>query len=129
MSTLTPEERKKKQALAKRLMEQMQHHVLVCEGHCCKLRSEPQDVVEGFKQALIDTGMEEKVRISTTSCLHRCGDSCTVAVYPEGIWYQHVTNMSAQKIVREHFVNGNPLEEQMIYKYDGEKFVPKIQDK
>jgi (2Fe-2S) ferredoxin len=34
----------------------------------------------------------------------RCGEGPTVAVYPDGIWYQAVQERDAAEIYREHLV-------------------------
>ncbi len=125
MSTLTPEQREAKRALSRKLMGKLKHHVFVCNGHCCGNRTNPTEVVEGFKAALKEVGMDEEVRITTTSCLHRCGDACTVVVYPDGIWYQHVTAEKASKIVEEHFKMGQPVNDYIVYEYMNGKFLEK----
>lgn len=125
MMTLTDEQKREKHARAKRLMDQMKYHVLACEGRCCQILSEPTKTLNAFKEAVQEAGLEEQVRITTTSCLYRCGDASTVAVYPDGIWYQNITEEKARKIVFEHFKDGNPVEDYIVYEYADGSFKEK----
>jgi (2Fe-2S) ferredoxin len=44
-------------------------------------------------------------------------------VYPQGIWYKEMTPETGRRLVREHLLEGKPLEEHMIYSFE-ERFVP-----
>jgi (2Fe-2S) ferredoxin len=51
-----------------------------------------------------DAALDDDVRVTRTSCLGRCGEGPTVAVYPDGVWYRGVAAGDAQELVREHVV-------------------------
>jgi sirohydrochlorin cobaltochelatase len=78
-------------------------HVLVCGNVDC---------ADGGSIALIDSlrrlikvsGRQEDIRVTRTSCMGRCGEGPTVAVYPDGIWYRAVRESDAGELVREHLL-------------------------
>jgi sirohydrochlorin cobaltochelatase len=78
-------------------------HVLVCGNVDC---------ADGGSIALIDSlrrrvkaaGRQDDIRVTRTSCMGRCGEGPTVAVYPDGIWYRAVREADAEELVREHLL-------------------------
>jgi (2Fe-2S) ferredoxin len=91
-------------------------HVFVCinrrpddapKGSCAQKGSE--ELAPLFKKACDAQGVKD-VRINKAQCLDACERGCTVVVYPEGVWYQKVTQGDVEEIVREHLVNGRPVE-------------------
>jgi (2Fe-2S) ferredoxin len=78
-------------------------HVLVCGNVDC---------ADGGSIALIDSlrrlikasGRHDDIRVTRTSCMGRCGEGPTVAVYPDGIWYRAVRESDADELVREHLL-------------------------
>jgi (2Fe-2S) ferredoxin len=78
-------------------------HILVCGNVDC---------ADGGSIALIDSlrrlikasGRQEDIRVTKTSCMGRCGEGPTVAVYPDGIWYRAVREADAGELVREHLL-------------------------
>jgi (2Fe-2S) ferredoxin len=70
------------------------------------------DCADGGSIALIDSlrrlikasGRQEDIRVTKTSCMGRCGEGPTVAVYPDGIWYRAVREADAGELVREHLL-------------------------
>jgi sirohydrochlorin cobaltochelatase len=78
-------------------------HVLVCGNADC---------AEGGSIALIDSlrrlvkhaGRQQDIRITRTSCMGRCGEGPTVAVYPDGVWYRAVHEADAGELVRDHLL-------------------------
>jgi sirohydrochlorin cobaltochelatase len=78
-------------------------HVLVCGNVDC---------ADGGSIALIDdlrrlvksAGRSDDIRVTRTSCMGRCGEGPTVAVYPDGIWYRAVRPADAAELVHEHLL-------------------------
>jgi sirohydrochlorin ferrochelatase/(2Fe-2S) ferredoxin len=78
-------------------------HVLVCGNvDCAADGSIP--LIEAFRHAVKDAGRQDDIRVTRTSCMGRCGEGPTVAVYPDGIWYRKVRAEDAAEVVREHLL-------------------------
>jgi sirohydrochlorin cobaltochelatase len=78
-------------------------HVLVCGNADCAARGSVSLLV-ALRRHVRDAALDNDVRITRTSCLGRCGEGPTVAVYPDGVWYRGVSAGDASELVREHVV-------------------------
>ncbi len=76
-------------------------HVLVCTNVDCAERGSVP-LVEALRDELKDRGLDRTVRVTRTSCMGRCGEGPTVAVYPDGVWYRGVVAADAAELVSEH---------------------------
>jgi sirohydrochlorin cobaltochelatase len=81
----------------------MRRHVLVCGNIDCASRGSITLIAE-LRRALRRVGREREIRVTKTSCMGRCGEGPTVAVYPDGIWYRRVTPADASELVDCHLV-------------------------
>ncbi|MFO1533363.1 MAG: ferredoxin, partial [Thermoplasmatota archaeon] len=63
---------------------------------------------------------------NNAGCHDRCELVPTVVVYPEGVWYSHVTMADAERIAREHLVGGRAVTD-LIYRTpkQGSNKIPK----
>jgi sirohydrochlorin cobaltochelatase len=78
-------------------------HVLVCGNvDCAEGGSIP--LIEALRHAVKEAGRQIDIRVTRTSCMGRCGEGPTVAVYPDGIWYRKVRPEDADEVVREHLL-------------------------
>jgi (2Fe-2S) ferredoxin len=93
------------------------HHVFVCEnkrpdgdprGCCCARGSEA--VRQAFKEELARRGLKGQVRANGAGCLDACIHGPAVVIYPEGVWYGHVTAADVPEIVERHLLGGQPVE-------------------
>ena len=98
-------------------MPPFKRHVFVCtnrrpddhpKGSCAQKGSE--QLRERFKQALANRGLSKQIRANAAGCLDQCEYGCSVVVYPEGVWYGHVTPEDVEEIVEQHLVNGRVVE-------------------
>jgi cob(I)alamin adenosyltransferase len=62
----------------------------------------------------------ERVKCTLTGCLGVCGGGPIVAVYPDGIWYHHVDEAALERIVNEHILGDQPVDE-LIFHRPGSK--------
>ena len=81
----------------------MKKHVLVCGNVDCADRGSIA-LIESVRRLLKDAGKQQEIRVTRTSCMGRCGEGPTVAVYPDGIWYRGVAASDAHDLVHEHLL-------------------------
>jgi sirohydrochlorin cobaltochelatase len=78
-------------------------HVLVCGNVDCADRGSVA-LVENLRRLVKDAGRQQDIKVTRTSCMGRCGEGPTMAVYPDGIWYRGVRESDAGELVREHLL-------------------------
>lgn len=102
-------------------MPKFQKHVFVCVNKrepgdpkgCCALRG-GAEVAEAFKEKLYARGFKRVVRPNKAMCLDQCAHGVAVVVYPEQVWYGHVTVGDVDEIIEEHIVGGRPVARLLI---------------
>lgn len=98
-------------------MPPYKRHIFICTnrrppGHpkgCCAEKG-GEEVRAKFKDLLRQRGLAKEMRANASGCLDQCEHGCSVVVYPEGVWYGHVTPDDVEEIVEQHLVNGQPVE-------------------
>ena len=98
-------------------MPVFERHVFVCHNNRPEGAPRPSCTADGkseihteLQQQARAAGLGNRVRINKAGCLDQCEHGPTVVVYPEAVWYGHVTPADAAEIVSEHLVNGRPVE-------------------
>lgn len=94
-------------------MPTFQRHVFVCINEraadhprgSCKARG-GVDVRDALKAELTKRGLAKLIRANNAGCLDQCENGVTVVVYPEQVWYGHVTVNDVAELVERHLVNG-----------------------
>src|SRR5579863_7919535 len=79
-------------------MAKFEHHIFVCgnrrpAGHprgCCDPNGEAR-LQKLFKQKLAERGLKGIVRANQSGCLDQCEHGPNIVIYPEAVWYGHVT--------------------------------------
>ncbi len=93
-----------------------QKHCFVClherpadnpRGSCANKGSEA--LLKALKAAANARGLGRTVRVQKSGCLDNCEQGCSVVVYPEAVWYGHVTQADIPDLV-EHLAGGPPVE-------------------
>jgi (2Fe-2S) ferredoxin len=91
-------------------MEPFELHVFVCtSGGTCPHQG-AADVHAFLKEAALRAKLKSKVRVNHAGCLDQCGHGPVVVVYPENVWYTHVSVKDAEAIFTEHILGGQPVE-------------------
>jgi (2Fe-2S) ferredoxin len=102
-------------------MPTFQRHVFVCinerpadhpKGDCKSKGG--AEVRDALKKALSARGIKSEVRANNAGCLDQCETGVTVVVYPEQVWYGHVTVADIDELVEKHIVGGEVVERLML---------------
>jgi (2Fe-2S) ferredoxin len=102
-------------------MAKFQRHVFICTNErepgdargCCKAKG-ADEVAEAFKRKLYERGFKRIVRPNKAGCLDQCALGVTVVVYPDNVWYGHVTPADVDEIIESHIVRGVPVQRLVI---------------
>ncbi len=85
-------------------------HAFVCvSDSACAMDGPAVEIRKRLKAKLREAGMKEDVRINQSGCLGQCGHGPMMVVYPEGVWYSHLTLDDADRIWEEHILGGAPV--------------------
>jgi (2Fe-2S) ferredoxin len=116
-------------------MPSLQRHVFVCINErgpdnpkgCCMLKG-GADVRDRLKAELSARGLSKIIRANNAGCLDQCANGVTVVVYPEQVWYGHVTVDDVPEIVEKHLVGGQVVQRLLLpdqrHLGDRESFAP-----
>ncbi|HOA14719.1 MAG TPA: NADH-quinone oxidoreductase subunit NuoF [Bacillota bacterium] len=88
------------------------HEILVCGGAGC-LSSGCKEIRDKIESELLESGIEDQVKLTVTGCMGPCGLGPSVMVQPGGFFYQKVRPEDAAEIVRSHIIDGKPVERLM----------------
>ncbi len=83
--------------------------VLVCAGGGC-LASGSEKIAAAFEAALAEHKLQEKYRVVRTGCMGPCAQGPVARVVPGGDFYQGLSESDPELIVREHLLEGRPVE-------------------
>ena len=81
--------------------------IFVCTNHredpqrpCCNRKGGSQ-FRAALKEAIAERNLQSKIRVSQSGCLGLCAEGPNVLIYPDGIWYAHVTESDLETILNE----------------------------
>ena len=93
-------------------------HLLVCTGPRCTQDGAAQALFDSlgdkFKVAGLDKG-DLRVKRSRVSCFAACKGGPVMCVQPDGTWYYNVTSENMDRIIADHLVGGQPVQELVFH--------------
>lgn len=94
------------------LVTPFETHVFVCTSgeYCPEKDGNSKEVHKKFKELVKQAGLKGRVRVNNSGCLDQCGHGPMAVVYPEGVWYSHLTVEDVPRIVDEHLMKRQPVE-------------------
>src|SRR6266702_955183 len=98
-------------AAVKHGIGQYGRHVFLCTGPKCCTPEIGAAAWEALKQELKEANVGSACYRTKVGCLRICCQGPTMLVYPEGTWYHGMTAERMPQFVRQHLMEGRPVEE------------------
>jgi cob(I)alamin adenosyltransferase len=104
-------------------------HILICENGDCADPEAAAQLQRRFAELARVHGLNklrnpERVKCTLSGCLGVCSGGPILVIYPDGVWYHHVDEALLERIVHEHLLGGQPVEEHIFHRLGAEVASP-----
>ncbi len=108
-------------------MAEYRMHLMVCAGTGC-VSNNAFKIKEALEREIKKASLENEVLTVTTGCNGFCAQGPIMVVWPDGIFYQMLTEKDIPHLVEEHFLKGRPVKKLMYTLSKQEPPIPKLGD-
>ena len=111
------DEQQLRQAVGEYGIGNIQRHIFLCADQTepkCAPHAETMVSWDFLKRRLKQLGLTEGAAVvyrTKANCLRVCVEGPIAVVYPEGTWYHSCTPEVLERIIQEHLIGGQPVEE------------------
>lgn len=87
-------------------------HLFLCPGPDCARMRDGEHTWDYIKHRIKQ--LDLKLMRTKAACFRICKEGPLLLIYPDGTWYSRVTPERFERILQEHLIGGNPVQEYLV---------------